>query len=123
MHFVYYNLHKHLFSLKNKKTGRVEFRSHTVMLRNANFKVSEKGRQRVLKEKRKNVHAGVEGTIMELYDDSHIIDMCKLSNTPLREVTYNPYAYDSFVYKDSLKPIFEADIVILSGKRVFVYEK
>jgi hypothetical protein len=118
-HFIYYNLHKHLFSCKNKKTGLVEHRANTVILENCNFKVSKSGRMRVLKEQRKNVHAGVVGTILGLTDDTDIMDVYKSSYFKLREITYNPYKYDSFVYKDSLKPIFEADKVILSGKKVY----
>ena len=66
-YFVYYNLHKHLFSCKNKKTGLVnkDLYSTSLKLSNCQFKVSEAGRQRVLKEKRKNVHAGIVGNILD----------------------------------------------------------
>jgi hypothetical protein len=120
MHFVYYNLHKHLFSCKNKKSGLVDFRANTVVLKDCIFKVSQKGRQRVIKEQRKNVHAGVVGTILGLEDGSDILDVYRASNLAFKEVTYNPYKFDSFVCKQSLKPIYEAKMAILSGKKVYV---
>lgn len=61
--FVYWNLHKQLFSVKSVKTGRVVAHVDNLYLRDATFKVSEAGRQRVLREKRKNVHAGVQGYV------------------------------------------------------------
>ena len=59
--FVYYNLHQHMWSVKDIKTGRVICHQYEVQLYNATFKVSAAGRARVLKERRKNVHAGVQG--------------------------------------------------------------
>ena len=66
-HFVYYNLHQKLFSCKNWNTKLVDIYTEGVILSNAVFKVSEAGRQRVLKEQKKNVHAGVLGTVKELF--------------------------------------------------------
>lgn len=66
--FVYFNLHKKLFSIKaleGSNKGRVIAHSSSVSLKDASCKVSEAGRQRVIKEKRKNVHAGVVGTLLE----------------------------------------------------------
>ena len=62
--FVYYNLHKHVWSIKaleGSQKGRVIGHSDHVLLRYASGKVSEAGRQRVLRDKRKNVHAGIVG--------------------------------------------------------------
>ena len=88
---VYFNLHKHLFSVQEKVNGRWKVVRHTddITLHNVTFKVSEAGRQRVLREKRKNVHAYVIG---------HLSDYQGAFST---EVKYNPYKYDSFV--DSLE--------------------
>ena len=54
--FVYYNLHKKLWSVKaleGPQKGRVIRRANHVTLRDAMPKVSQKGRERVLREKRK----------------------------------------------------------------------
>lgn len=109
---VYYNLHKHCFSvvsLNKENYGKVIDHVRDITLENAQFKVSEAGRQRVLREKRKNVHAFVVGTISG-----------KKINERAREATYNPYKFSTFVYKCKEDPIHEARIVRLSDKRIFV---
>ena len=57
---VYFNIHKSkkegvkFYSIKDKKTNRVvKHMSGNFFIRNARFVVSEKGRERVIKEKRK----------------------------------------------------------------------
>tara|TARA_R100000951_G_scaffold101420_1_gene92995 strand:+ start:45971 stop:46363 length:393 start_codon:yes stop_codon:yes gene_type:complete len=114
-YFCYFNLHKHVFSLRNHKTKLVEYHADTVMLSNCELKVSQAGRNRVLKEKRKNVHAGVQGTLMQRDFD---IDLETLGDDFI-ELTYQPYKYDSFVVKATEVPVMSAETVILHGKRVF----
>ena len=73
-HFVYFNLPKRVWSLKAKRTniipsehgtreGRVTGHADTVILFDTTTKVSEAGRQRVIREQRKNVHAGIVGRL------------------------------------------------------------
>lgn len=88
--FVYRNLHKNCFSCKSIKTGRVIHHADSVLLYDAKFVVSEKGRQRVIKEKRKNVHAGVRGKLVTIDKD--------IDEQGMLGVTYDPYSYDSFVF-------------------------
>ena len=59
---VYFNLQKDCLSVVDTSTGRLYCHSHRVELKNAKFHVNENGRQRVVREKRKNVHAYVIGT-------------------------------------------------------------
>lgn len=111
--FVYFNLHKKLFSIKSldgNTRGLVIGHEKSVSLTNVTFKVSEAGRQRVLREKRKNVHAGVVG---ELSDNILNIDT-------MIEVTYDPYKYNSFVVKSSLEPIYESNQALLINKQIYV---
>jgi len=117
-YFCYYNLHKHVFSSKNVKTGLVDkdLYSTTVKLVDCVFKVSEAGRQRVLKEQRKNVHAGVVGNIIAV---NLSLDDLDDQLDELTELTYNPYKYDSFVVKETGKRVETADTVYLLKKRVF----
>ena len=110
--FVYYNLHKHKWSVKDVKTGRVIGHHYEVSLYNAKFKVSEAGRARVLKEKRKNVHAGVEGYLTTDYlarkmDGTILWE----SQSERHRVTYNPYLYDTFVTVSDKEPIHKAYFV------------
>lgn len=96
---IYRNLHKGNFSVqgyvKDKKGYRIVDRVSAAILTNVTFKVSESGRKKVIREQRKNVHAFV---VAEDYDVKilQIFDLSKL-----RELYYNPYKHDSFVYKDS----------------------
>ncbi len=103
--FVYFNLHKKVWSVRDVKTGRVVNHTNFIILKDAKFKVSAAGRARVLKEKRKNVHAGVQGEIVEQ------IDIERAQST---KVTYNPYKYKSFVTDDTHKEVKSAPYAIMA---------
>jgi hypothetical protein len=97
--FCYYNLHRHVWSIKaleGQDKGRVIGHSKYVTLRDSKPKVSEAGRQRVLREQRKNVHAGIVGELM-LKD----VKMFLTEGEPVDYITYNPYKYSTFVHKDT----------------------
>lgn len=98
--WVYFNLHKKLFSVRYK--GRVIAHLNKVFLANALFKVSEKGRQRVLRESKKNVHAFVVGNLEE----------GSLKNGVA--LTYNPYLFENFVTQIEHKAVQSAKFVMLS---------
>jgi|TARA_R110002051_G_scaffold84673_3_gene149957 hypothetical protein len=89
---VYRNLHKKCWSVR--QSGKVKLHTDYICLKNAEFKVSQKGRERVLKEKRKNVHAFVKGFIV---DPSEINKIDDYENPNWTDVTYNPYKCGSFV--------------------------
>jgi len=114
--FVYFNLHKKCFSIKaleGDRKGRVVAHSNTVLLESCKFKVSEAGRQRVLREKRKNVHAGVTGVWI---NGDRVESHYEFLSMVGRQVTYNPYKYDSFVIKATEQVVDKADVV---GMKVF----
>tara|TARA_R100001460_G_scaffold58465_2_gene98276 strand:+ start:184 stop:570 length:387 start_codon:yes stop_codon:yes gene_type:complete len=96
---VYYNLHKKVFSVRHK--GKVIAHRRAVVIENPEFVVRQKGRERVLREGRKNVHAFVRG------DYECVQNMLEEvgKDYDRKELTYNPYKYNSFVYRDSEKPI------------------
>ena len=67
--FVYYNLHRHCWSVKaleGDKKNRVIAHANYIELTESNPKVSKAGQARVRREKRKNVHAGLVGTLRVL---------------------------------------------------------
>lgn len=105
--FVYFNLHKKLWSVRSVKTGKVIAHVRHIRLKDVTFKVSEAGRQRVLREKRKNVHAGVLGTVVEDWEQIPLF----IKPEP---VTYNPYKYSSFVTCASQTPIETAEQAVLN---------
>ena len=111
--FVYYNLHRKLWSVKaleGENKGKVIAHRHEVVLRNPQPKVSEAGRQRVLREKKKNVHAGLVGDWLDQKCIQPDGDM----------ITYNPYKYTSFVYADAGKPFTGASIAMMQDRKVYV---
>tara|TARA_R100000388_G_scaffold93486_1_gene78282 strand:- start:74 stop:442 length:369 start_codon:yes stop_codon:yes gene_type:complete len=116
---VYYNLHKNVFSIRHK--GKVIAWGNRVTIEDPEYIVREKGRQKVLEEGRKNVHAFVRGTL----SDIDIFNQeCLLMP---REVTYNPYKYDSFVDGSTYKPVKKSKWARLIKKdnekpRIFSYE-
>jgi len=114
---VYYNLHKRLFSvraLEGERKGRVIDHVHECAIKNAKFVVSEAGRQRVLREKCKNVHAHARGELVE-GTNSYLTLIGALANDAgaLRAVKYDPYRFSSFVDLDTEEPVHEAEVCLL----------
>ena len=99
---IYRNLHRQSFSiqgyLKEKKGYRVVDRANVAVMENVIFKVMQRGREKVIEEKRKNVHAFV---MPEKYKHISKRAKSKYNTDELREIYYNPYKYNSFVYKDT----------------------
>jgi hypothetical protein len=116
---VYYNLHKHTFSIQ--KNGLVVLHVDYVKLKNVEFRVRVGGKEKVRKEKSKNVHAFVIGTLE---------DFCEYpcENIPQEPdgevVTYNPYLFDSFVFKKTKEPVFIAKTVemVNSKNKIYIIE-
>ena len=94
---TYFNLHKKLFSVRaceGPDKGRVIAHRKAVCLLNVKFKVSEAGRQRVLREQRKNVHAVMRGHWIRNQKKAKI-----LKDKVLRQganFTYDPYVMETF---------------------------
>lgn len=103
---VHYNLHKHLFSVTDMKTNLVVGHSESVQLVDVVFKVSEKGRQRVLRDKKKNVHAYAVGVYVG----------CGIGDED-KQARYDPYKFETFVMEDG-QPIYSAKSVTCKGKQV-----
>jgi len=116
---IYYNLNKHVLSVRQK--GIVIKHTPAAEVFNAKFVVQPGGRKRVLREKRKNVHAFVRGTAGRLSKTVLSEMLGRKYEVPGNwvRVTYNPYKYSSFVEADTGKPIREAAHVVISGKTVY----
>jgi hypothetical protein len=99
---VYWNLHRNCYSVQ--QNGLVVCHADKIELKNVTFKVSEAGRQRVLKERKKNVHAFVTGYLDEQFADRyHDI-----------KIVYNPYEYDSFrLWNNEDIPVLSSSAVLL----------
>lgn len=133
--FVYYNFHRGCWSVKaldGTARGRVVAHADKVTVRDAEFRVSEAGRQRVIREKKKNVHAGIVGTLDAWQGEAtrahplrpYIIDglWCREDNRYHKHgatqprARYNPYECGHFVTDDGGK-VERAPMVTLGKKR------
>ncbi len=94
---VYRNLNNG--SLSIKQNGLVVGHADIIALSEVKFIVNQKGRERVLREGRKNVHAFVEGYFVPSSIDIQMED----------SVCYNPYNMDSFIFAFSNRTVSEAD--------------
>lgn len=113
---VYRNLHNKQFVWSVKQGSLVMAHANRICMKNVNFIVKQSGRNKVLLEKQKNVHAYVVGYICA--------DTCQYQN--MIPVTYNPYHMDSFVKKNLdysiQEKIMQASLVIMNAEgNVFAY--
>ncbi len=106
---VYFNLHKKMLSVQEKINGSWKVVDHVeqIWLGDAKFKVSQAGRQRVIKNKRKNVHAYIEGIANTVPENFPLFD----------SINYNPYKLERF--HDGEKYVDKADFVYILGRRVY----
>ena len=88
---VYYNIHKRCFSVQDYKTGLVKRHARNISLTNAMFVVRKSGNERVKSEGKKNVHAFVNGIVVNKY--------AKIDNEFCFPVRYDPYTMDYFHYQ------------------------
>lgn len=100
---LYWNLHKKVWSLQDRKTGRVQQHVTAFTMYDAKFVVRPAGQAKVRREGKKNVHAFAVGTAG--FRDG--IATC-LSGRP---VTYNPYKNDTFVFADTGEPVTEVQAI------------
>lgn len=117
---VYYNLHKQTFSVTYD--SKVILHADYVKLGDVEFRVRQGGKERVRQDKSKNVHAFVIGTLLD-YCEYPCDDIP--SSPSGKIVTYNPYKHNSFVYKGSEEPVYNAKEVdmINSQNKLFVVKE
>jgi len=84
--FVYRNLHKQCLSVR--QDGIVKCHAENVVLMDCEFKVSLAGQKRVRDEKKKNVHAGIKGFVVDARRSLELLDF------GWESVYYNPYSTD-----------------------------
>lgn len=125
--FVYYSLHPHCLSVRATQgpaRGRVVLHARAVELENATFRVSAVGRARVLRDKVKNVHAGIVGELkghLALEAASEYEERAwlrRLDDLPGAAIAYSPYRWASFVQLPTQVPAEEAERVVVVDKRI-----
>lgn len=115
--FIYWNIRKRCWSVRYH--GKVVEHVYRFAIENVEFKVSEAGRQRVLRTRRKNVHAGVVGTLT-FYSTSELFPIPRNSTygthvelSKSTRVTYNPYKTSFFHPENTPEiPVNEADMCL-----------
>jgi hypothetical protein len=126
---VYWNLHKKCFSYR--LSGGKVTHARSLLLKDVKFAVQPAGRERVLREKKKNVHAFVRGTLLyvqnikEMEDvvyapgASEVIDNVLYNGYAAR---YNPYEAGHFQVSSigTAYALVGADAAFLQDKNIFV---
>ena len=108
---IYFNLHKKTWSVR--QDGKVIQHTNFIQIREPQYVVRQKGKEKVRREKRKNVHAFVRGYIedrLPVFPSKNIF------------VTYNPYKNDSFVERNTQNSICSSPFAALEvvNKKPFV---
>lgn len=107
---VYYNIPRDTLSVRNTKRKVMLHRSE-VVLKDAEFRVSEPGRQRAIDENCRNIHAMVYGS----WSEGCPVD-CPVA------VRYNPYEAGHFQTVEGGLPVDTAEWVLIKKNRCFVPE-
>jgi hypothetical protein len=136
--FIYRNLNRtgHIYSIKSLEgisKGKVIGYAPRIVVDNAQLVVSQAGRDRVLRQKRKNVHAGVVGDLVmvsgwvtRMHNSKAEFKYCNeetfIKDFPVGvPIQYNPYKYKTFVTRAGEQPIHQADRVTFCNGNVGIY--
>lgn len=137
--FVYYNLHTNLWSVRSmsgETKGKVIAHARELMVSEAKGRVQQAGRLRVLRERVKNVHAGIVGDLVYIKPEStfygfsggsmgvrkeffdHITSDVVTESHGIeyhsKALTYNPYRDTTFVHKDDRSEFGGSNFVSMS---------
>lgn len=109
---IYYNLNKAVWSIKAMEGpfyGKVIAYAKAVTLDDAHTVVSQAGRERVLRERKKNVHAYIDGTlntVQGLEMRQYPVDLGNLETDEqswvpavVQQVKYNPFQVAHFYWE------------------------
>ena len=122
---IYKNLHKNCLSIQSRERenyGKIIGYCKSIFLKRPKFVVREKGRLKVIKESRKNVHAFIVGECpnLKLWSwQNRDITMNGVTftifgwGTPTTKILYNPYYYSTFVDKVG-NPVHKARAVLVN---------
>ena len=116
---VYRNLHTGLMSVREAH-GRVLTHEERVFIGFPKFVVQPAGREKVLREQRKNVHAFVRGVCLG-FSEGNLSGFT--GYTEWRQATYNPYKFDCFVDKETEAPLYSATHAVVTTTGVYYTHK
>lgn len=114
---VYFNLHKHVWSVRSRQTGLVTGHARVVAFScGADMVVRPSGRARVLETGQKNVHAFVRGIDPELFNDGWQVKSWLSFGQSLPDATrvcYNPRRAGHFTRADTGERIDAASALVM----------
>lgn len=110
---IYRNLNNGTMSVQAKegKSWKVVGHVTEAIVSGVVFKIQEGGRQRVIRDQCKNVHAWGEGVLLSRVDESI------LAPIPLG---YNPYTDSTFLQRGTQHPIHTCKYLVVRNNLVFV---
>jgi hypothetical protein len=113
---AYKNLHRDCWSIR--QGGLVKFHCYAISMKNCKFVVRPAGRAKVLREKKKNVHAFVRGYLLttNVVRPEDETETCIWDN-----ISYNPYKSANFV-DDEGKSVEVAPFVDLTKEGVIALD-
>ena len=113
---IYRNLHNNTFSVRRDgKVVRHIENFEILRLTDAKFAVQPAGRAKVIREKKKNVHAFIRGTV-----DKEGGNLGEAPPHEIFEVSYNPYKSDMFQKDLASLNNFQRFIPIYNAPRVAI---
>lgn len=95
--------------------GRLKASARQLRLSDVEFRVRESGRRRMLRNRRKNVHAYAVGRLLDFVHPDDDRDLEGMSG---RGVYYNPYEFPSFVDGETRSPVTFASAAHFDEKGV-----
>jgi hypothetical protein len=115
---VYFNLHNKRWSVVDRDTGRVAKHMDELVVLDVYFVVRQSGVARARREKRKNVHAFVRGSVVEMTPSVAELAPGLLAG-PWTRIRYNPYEHTAFMADESgsERPVTSASVVRLDKDR------
>jgi hypothetical protein len=114
--FVYWNFDDLLFTVQNRETGRVRRHAEALTLRDADFEIDQDERERMLREGRRTLHAGIRGEIVP--DEPQSLE-------GWTRVVYDPRRHEGFVTADEERLVARAELVrlVVVGGRGIVHAR
>lgn len=115
-----------LMAYEGKRKGLVIDIVDGAVLADAEFVVSEAGRQRVLRDKAKNVHAFVQGDLVKSYKlntlpkDADGNDIAPGHAVDSR-IGYDPYKLKKMIREDCQEPVEYSPLVVAAPRGVYAH--
>ena len=111
-----------LMAMEGPRKGKVIGIFDGAVMRDVTFPVSESGRQRVIREGSKNVHAFVDGTLIEKFPLRSMaagVTGSRIAPGANVRVTYDPYTMPHMIRTDCVEFVHAASLVAITPAGVF----